>query len=129
MLGRLCISVPECTEVYKSVLKQAFTPRRRLAIPASPNGQYLGRALERALEQSVAEQCKTRWCNQHDCNHEDLLFRDTQCCKTHISPSASDVEKNGSWANGYEVSSLQSQRAISQPNQHLFGTYSTSTVI
>jgi hypothetical protein len=104
------MSVPQCIEAYKSVSRQAFTPRRRLNIPASPNGQYSGEELEKALKQVVSEQCKD----------EDLLFRNEKGCKTFVASPSSKLQFRIA-TNLYLVSSLQSPRAISQLSRHCSG--------
>jgi patatin-like phospholipase/acyl hydrolase len=82
MLGRLQMSVDECIRAYKKVAKQAFTPRQILQFPMRPTGKFSASALEDAIKQVIADQCKEGACRARPCQHTDKLFRDDACCNT-----------------------------------------------
>jgi hypothetical protein len=82
MLGRLQMSVDECIQKYKKVAKQAFTPRAIWQAPARPTGTFSASALEDAIKQVIADQCKEEACRGGPCQDTGMLFRDGACCKT-----------------------------------------------
>jgi hypothetical protein len=58
MLGRLQMSVDECIWAYKKVAEKAFIPRARWQFPARPTGTFSATALESAINEVIADQCK-----------------------------------------------------------------------
>ncbi|KIM83298.1 hypothetical protein PILCRDRAFT_439377 [Piloderma croceum F 1598] len=82
MLGRLQMSVDECIRAYKKVAEKAFTPKAVLQLPGRPTGAFSASALEDAIKQVIADQCKEEACRNELCQHTDNLFRDGACCKT-----------------------------------------------
>ncbi|KAI1658195.1 FabD/lysophospholipase-like protein [Daldinia decipiens] len=86
MLGRLGMTVEDCINAYKSLAKEAFTPKRRLIhLPLPPTGIYSAKALERAIEAVVKAQCKDEACvTRGACSHDDVLFRNDACVKTAV---------------------------------------------
>jgi hypothetical protein len=86
MLGRLQMSVDECIRAYKKVARQAFTPKGLggFSLPARPTGAFSATALENAIKDVIAHQCKEDACRDGSCQHTGKLFRDGACCNTWV---------------------------------------------
>ena len=84
------MTVGECITAYRAVAEKAFTPKRGLHLPRSPNGAYSATALEAAIKQVIQEHCKEPDCvarrtqdvSTGTCPHSKKLFRDEACVKT-----------------------------------------------
>ncbi|CAN9473751.1 unnamed protein product [Alternaria alternata] len=77
MLGRLGMTVKQCLEAYKRMAEQAFTPKgnklsRAFSLPASPRGEFAGKALADAVKKIVRERT----------GDEEAFFADKTCVKT-----------------------------------------------
>ncbi|KAB2098891.1 hypothetical protein AG0111_0g12907 [Alternaria gaisen] len=77
MLGRLGMTVRLCLEAYKRMAEQAFTPKgnklsRTFSLPASPRGEFAGKALADAVKKIVKERT----------GDEEAVFADKTCVKT-----------------------------------------------
>ncbi|RYN19950.1 hypothetical protein AA0112_g10878 [Alternaria arborescens] len=77
MLGRLGMTVKQCLEAYKRMAEQAFTPKgnklsRTFSLPASPRGEFAGKALADAVKKIVKERT----------GDEEAVFADRTCVKT-----------------------------------------------
>lgn len=77
MLGRLGMTVKQCLEAYKRMAEQAFTPKgnklsRAFSLPASPRGEFAGKALADAVKKIVKERT----------GDEEAVFADKTCVKT-----------------------------------------------
>ncbi|KAF7677199.1 hypothetical protein GT037_005411 [Alternaria burnsii] len=77
MLGRLGMTVKQCLEAYKRMAEQAFTPKgnklsRTFSLPASPHGEFAGKALADAVKKIVKERT----------GDEEAVFADRTCVKT-----------------------------------------------
>ena len=75
------MSVGECIQAYKKLGEKAFTPKR-WQLPANPTGAFSASALETAIKEVIADQCKEEACRGRSCQHTEKLFRDGSCCKT-----------------------------------------------
>lgn len=91
------MSVQQCIEAYKTVSKRAFIPRSTIHLPGSLKGQYSGEKLEKVLKEVIAEQCRARGCNKEGCGHEDMVFKDANCCKTSVASKNPSRNKLTSW--------------------------------
>lgn len=87
------MSVDECIRAYKKVAQQAFTPKKRRIIPASPSGAFSAKALEAAIRQTVRDFCAQPECvarraqeatTSGTCPHGEMAFRDGSCIKTYV---------------------------------------------
>ena len=77
MLGRLGMTVRLCLEAYKRMAQQAFTPKgnklsRSFSLPASPRGEFAGKALADAVKKIVKERT----------GDAEAVFADRTCVKT-----------------------------------------------
>ena len=71
------MTVKQCLEAYKRMAEQAFTPKgnklsRTFSLPASPRGEFAGKALADAVKKIVRERT----------GDEEAFFADKTCVKT-----------------------------------------------
>ncbi|KAH7012172.1 acyl transferase/acyl hydrolase/lysophospholipase [Microdochium trichocladiopsis] len=93
MLGRLGMTVDECIRAYRSVARQAFTPKTKTILQKPRSGAFSATALEAAIKQTVREFCVESECVERrrqgqttmgTCPHGDALFRSKSCTKTTV---------------------------------------------
>ena len=71
------MTVKQCLEAYKRMAEQAFTPKgnklsRTFSLPASPRGEFAGKALADAVKKIVKERT----------GDAEAVFADRTCVKT-----------------------------------------------
>jgi hypothetical protein len=82
MLGRLGMTVEACKNEYIELASKAFVTKRLIYLPAPPNGLYSAEALKNPIITVIQRQCNNTACQNRECIHGEIEFRDPGCTKT-----------------------------------------------